>query len=67
MGLIINANSLNFSMKVHYGYSQTCVKGPYKSLAFRTDGCLLLYDYFHAVMSNHLSIAISMSPEWMVA
>ena len=23
---IINANSLHFSLKVHYGYSQTCVK-----------------------------------------
>ena len=48
-------------------------------LAFQTGGCLLLHEssaesscmsvqcYFHSAMSHHLSIAISMSPEWMVA
>ena len=43
-------------------------------LAFQTDLCLLLIPaklsallLFHAAISNHLSIAISMSPEWMVA
>ena len=48
-------------------------------LAFQTGGCLLLHEssaentcrsflhYFHAAISNHLSIAISMSPEWVVA
>ena len=42
----------------------------YIVLAFRTGGCLLLHEssaeIFHAAISNHLSIAISMSPEWMV-
>ena len=45
----------------------------------QTGGCLLLHEssadsscmsflhYFHSAISNHLSIAISMSPEWMVA
>ena len=45
-----------------------------------TGGCLLLHEssaerfkymsflyYFHSTIRNHLSIAISMSPEWMVA
>ena len=48
-------------------------------LVFQTDGCLLLYEssaesscmsflhYFHSAISNHLSITISMSPDWMVA
>ena len=48
-------------------------------LAFQTDGCLLLHEssaesscmsflhYFHSAISNHLSIAISMSHKWMVA
>ena len=44
-------------------------------LAFQTAGCLLLHEsraesflyYFQSAISNHLSIAISMSPEWMVA
>ena len=40
-------------------------------LAFQIGGCLLLHvkvvqSAFRAI-SNHLSIAISMSPEWMVA
>ena len=45
-------------------------------LAFQTGGCLLLHEssaesrsflrYFHSAISNHLSITISMSPEWMV-
>ena len=40
--------------------------------AFQTGGCLLLHEsrsflrYFHSAISNYLSIAISMSPEWMV-
>ena len=29
--------------------------------------CLHFLHYFHAGLSNHLPIAISMSPEWMVA
>ena len=45
---------------------------------FQTDGCLLLHEssadsfqmsflhFFHSAISNHLSIAISMSPKWMV-
>ena len=41
-------------------------------LAFQTGGCLLPHEssaesYFHSAISNHLSIAFSMSPEWMVA
>ena len=48
-------------------------------LAFQTGGCLLLHEssaesscrsflhFFHSVISSHLSIVISMSPEWMVA
>ena len=48
-------------------------------LAFQTGGCLLLPEssaegscmscmhYFRSAISNHLSIAISMSPKWMVA
>ena len=47
-------------------------------LAFQAGDCLLLNDsadsscisflhYFHSAISNHLSIEISMSPEWMVA
>ena len=48
-------------------------------LAFQTGGCLLLHEcsaesscmsflhYFHSAISNHLSIAMSMSPEWTVA
>ena len=49
-------------------------------LAIQTGGCLLLYEssaessrsrvflcYFHAAISNNLSIAISMSSEWMIA
>ena len=48
-------------------------------LAFQTGGFLLLHEssaessclsflhYFHSAISNHLSIAISMSPERMVA
>ena len=46
-------------------------------LAFQTGGCLLLHEssaesmsflhYFHSAISNRLSKAISMSPEWMVA
>ena len=44
-------------------------------LAFKTGGCLLLHESsaesscmsFHSAISNHLSIAISMSREWMVA
>ena len=62
-------------------YSKTCVKRPDKnktSLAFQTGGCLLLHEssaessctsflhYFHSAISNHPSIAISMSPKWMV-
>ena len=45
-------------------------------LAFQTCGCLLLHEssaesrsflrYFHSAISNHLSITISISPEWMV-
>ena len=48
-------------------------------LAFHAGGCLLLHEssaessaaealcnYFHSAISNQLSIAISMSPEWMV-
>ena len=43
-------------------------------LAFQTGGHLLLnessaesFRYFHSTISNHLSITISMSPEWTVA
>ena len=49
-------------------------------LAFQTGGCLLLHEssaessssrsflcFFHSAISNHLSILISMSSEWMVA
>ena len=44
-------------------------------LAFQTGGFLLPHEssaesflcYFHSAISNHLSIAISMSPEWIVA
>ena len=42
-------------------------------LAFQTSSCLLLHEsssfmhYFHSAISNHLSIAMSMSPEWIVA
>ena len=48
-------------------------------LAFHTGGWLLLFEssaessctsflyYFHSTISSHLSIAISMIPEWMVA
>ena len=39
-------------------------------LAFRTSGCLLLHEssaFSNKQPVNHLSIAISMSPEWMVA
>ena len=46
-------------------------------LAFQTGCCLLLHEssaerpcflpYFHSAISSHLSIAISISPEWMVA
>ena len=43
-------------------------------LAFQTGDCLLLHEssaesflrYFHSAISNHLSIAISMSYEWTV-
>ena len=50
----------------------------YISLAFQTGGWLLLNEssaesscmsflhYFHSAISNQLSIAIAMSPEWMV-
>ena len=58
-------------------YSQTCEKRPYQTrhiLAFQTSDCLLLHEssgsflhYFPSAISNHLSIAISMSPAWMVA
>ena len=63
---------------VYCRYSQTCVKRPHKTsiiLAFQTGGCLLLHEssaesscmsflhYFHSAISNHLSIANSMSPE----
>ena len=58
-----------------YIYSQICVDQPYKRdifLAFQTGGCFLLHEssaesYFNAAISNDLSIAISMSPEWVVA
>ena len=48
-------------------------------LDFQTGGCLLLHEsstrsscrsflhYFHSAISNHLSIVISMLPDWMVA
>ena len=48
-------------------------------LAFQTGGCLLLHEssvqsscrrflcHFHSAVGNYLSIAISMSPEWIVA
>ena len=41
-------------------------------LAFQTGGCLLLYEssssaLLYSAVSSYLSIAISMSPEWMVA
>ena len=48
-------------------------------LAFQTGGCLLQHErsaestcmsflhFFHSAISNHLSIAMSMSPESMVA
>ena len=48
-------------------------------LAFKTGGCLLVHEssaesscrnslrYFQSVISNHLSIVVSMTPEWMVA
>ena len=48
-------------------------------LAFQTGGCLLLHErsaesscmsflhYFHSAISNHLSVAISMSPECLAA
>ena len=51
----------------------------YIFLAFQTGDCLLLHEssaesscmsflqFFHPAISNHLSIAISVSPEWMVA
>ena len=42
--------------------------------AFQTGDCLLLHEssaesrsflrYFHSTLSNHLSVAISVSPEW---
>ena len=57
-------------------YSQTCVKRPYKTINIFgfSDAChgtLLMHEsflhFFHSAMSNHLSIEISMSPEWMVA
>ena len=38
--------------------------------AFQTGGCLLLHESrarLHSAISNHLSIAISMSPEWVIA
>ena len=50
-----------------------------KFLPFQTGGCLLLYKSsaesssmsflhsFHSVISSHLSIVISILPEWMVA
>ena len=56
-------------------YSQTSVKQDI-FWAIQTGGCLLLHEssaesscmsflhYFHSAISNHLSIAISMSPEW---
>ena len=46
---------------------------------FQIDGCSLLHEssaessdmsllrYFHSAKSNHLTIEISMSPEWVVA
>ena len=47
----------------------------YIFLAFQIGGRLLLHEssaesflhYFHAAISNHLSVAIPMSSEWMVA
>ena len=47
-------------------------------LAFQTGGCLLLHEsrtessylsicYFHSAISKHPCIAISMSPQWVVA
>ena len=48
-------------------------------LAFKTGGCLLVHEsnaesscrsslcYFQSAISNHLSIVVSMTPEWMVA
>ena len=45
-------------------------------LTFQADGCLLLDEssaesscfllYFQSAINNHMSVAISMSPEWMV-
>ena len=61
-------------------YSQTCVKRSYVRhiLAFETGGCLLLHkkvaqkvqELFAPLsfrISHHLSVAISMSPKWMVS
>ena len=50
----------------------------YIFLAFQAGGCLLLHEssaesscmsfshYFHSAISNHLPIAISLSPEWLL-
>ena len=48
----------------------------YIMLAFQTGGCLLLHEssaesmsflhYFHSAISNHMSLAVSILPEWMV-
>ena len=60
-----------------YKQLQTCVKRPYKTshIFGFSGGCLLLHEssagaflgYFHSAISNHLSIVISISPEWIVA
>ena len=54
-------------------YSQTCVKQPYKTrhiFGFESSAkssCRSFLRFFHSAIRNHLSIVISMSPEWMVA
>ena len=64
---------------LHVLYSQTWVKRPHQTIdtyfwLFRqvVSYCcmkvvLKAHAYFHSAISNHPSIAISMSPEWMVA
>ena len=71
---LLIASFSNKQPPVNSDFQFTCMNGHLNRfnifLAFQTGGCLLLHElflhYIHLAISNHLSRAISRSPEWMV-
>ena len=51
-----------------FGFSDTHLPGGCLLLqeSSAENSCLSFLHYFHSAISNHLSIGMSMSPEWMV-